>query len=226
MKRFALFGTVLLLVMALTACGGAPAPQGTDDVSTPEVSSSADASVETAPDTSATASTSPSDGDPAAEQTDRPFTMTLPASLVSYLGETIADTEALGVTSIANEDGSLTFTFTEEQRQAMLDQIKTGMEEQLATLPDQRAPSIQSVQLSEDLRSADILVKDSSYSSGLDRFAELPIYFGCAIYQYFDGVSEAEIQVSINVVDTSSGETIATHTYPQDLTKDIVGSLF
>lgn len=137
--------------------------------------------------------------------------VTLPASLVGDSEATLdEEAKAAGVKDIIkNEDGSVTMKMTKKAHKALLEEIKTGIDEGLKEILEDKEnyPSFDSITYNDDVTQFDVKVDAASYD-GLQSFVALAFYIEGNMYQTLNAVPEAELKTIVNFINKDTGEII------------------
>ncbi len=170
------------------------------------------------------ASESESDDDEKIEVDKNLFsvTVTLPKSFVESdaqnIDETIANAEEEGMKVTQNDDGSLTYKMTKAKHKEMMDEMRSSVEEsieEIKTSGDYK--SIQDITANNSFSKFQLIVNKKEYNNSMDAFAILGLGMNGMMYQLFDGASEEDYDVTIQVKDAESGEVFETVQYPEAL---------
>ena len=120
---------------------------------------------------------------------------------------------------VVHEDGSVTYTMTKLKQAQILKefkaQIDTTIGEMLAGGTD--APqSYKNITYDKDVTKFDVRVDRAAFeSSAMDSMYGLALHLLGGYYQMFDGVPEAQVDVTVNFLDDSNGQVFQTTTYQQ-----------
>ncbi|MFD2760946.1 hypothetical protein [Lentibacillus juripiscarius] len=214
MKKALLFIIPLLFLFA--ACS--------DDTSNGDAQTADDKGAEEENASNKNASESESDDDEKIEVDKNLFsvTVTLPKSFVESdaqnIDETIANAEEEGMKVTQNDDGSLTYKMTKAKHKEMMDEMRSSVEEsieEIKTSGDYK--SIQDITANNSFSKFQLIVNKKEYNNSMDAFAILGLGMNGMMYQLFDGASEEDYDVTIQVKDAESGEVFETVQYPEAL---------
>ncbi|RYG71935.1 hypothetical protein EU245_12445 [Lentibacillus lipolyticus] len=174
------------------------------------------------------ASASQSDNDDGNIEVDKNLlsvTVTLPKSFAGSdaqsLEESIASAEEEGIKVTQNDDGSLTYKMTKAKHEEMMDEMRSGVEEsieEMKTSGDYQ--SIQDITANDSFSEFQLIVNKEKYNNSMDAFAILGLGMNGMMYQLFDGASEEDYDVTVQVKDADSGEIMDTVQYPEALETD------
>lgn len=147
--------------------------------------------------------------------------ITLPASMFKDKdAETvIADAKKDGVEEvISNSDGSFTYKMSKAKHKEMLEAMKTSVIETVEEIKSSEDfPSIEDATSNKDFTEFTLVVDKEKFENSFDAFAAMGLGISGIYYQTFNGVKEDKVKATINVKDKTSGETIDTIVYPDDL---------
>ena len=223
-KKIAL---LLSLFLALGACStGSPSSQPADggvssdmgsDVSDADISSSVTGS----PSSDAVGSASDAASSGGGIEVDKSLsdvTLTFPASLVGDEDMELDDEmRASGVKSVAkNADGSVTMVIAHAGYATILAdmaaEVENGLNEMVS---DGSYTSLKTVKYNGDFSEITFTVDGAAYeSSFVDGMAGWGAGMLGALYQTFAGVAEADIAVTVTMVDETTGDVVASSVYP------------
>lgn len=143
--------------------------------------------------------------------------ITIPASQIESIDETLANAEEKGYTATANEDGSITYKLTKAQHKEMMDSMKQSFQESIDELISSGDyPSLKKITFNDDYTKADVVVDYDAYTNSLDMFSILAIGMIGPMYQYYNGVEESKVNTEVSLIEESSGEVKDTLNYPED----------
>lgn len=133
--------------------------------------------------------------------------------------EVISDAKEDGVNEVvSNDDGSYTFKMSKAKHKELLEEMKAtvleGMEEAKSS---ENFTSIEDVTSNKDFTEFTLVVEKEKFENSFDGFAAMGLGISGLYYQTFNGVKEDKIKVTIIIKDKTSGETIDTIIYPDDL---------
>jgi len=117
---------------------------------------------------------------------------------------------------IANDDGSYTYVMSKKKHQEMMDSIAEEYAVEFAD-PSVNYPSVKSIEYNDDFSKFTITVDKEAYEDSWDLFVTMEAGMSGMMYQTFDSVSEDDIEVVINVVDSITNEVFNTTVYPDAL---------
>lgn len=143
--------------------------------------------------------------------------ITVPSDFIESVDETLKDAEEKGYKAKANDDGSITYTLTKAQHAEIMVGMAASLEEAINDMiSGGEYPSLKDVKFNNDYTKVDITVDYDSYINSFDSFAAAFVGMYGGMYQIFDGVSEDNINVQINLIDEKSGNLMDTMNYPKD----------
>lgn len=225
-KKIAVLLAAILSVASFAACGS------TDDSSSSSSSSSessaessessaAESSEESSKEESTTATESAEDSQKLqVERGDGTTTVTIPADLISDQEATVsaADSNPDVVSYTVNDDGSITYVYTNEAYQKIVDQMRTKFDDTVTELLGSgKYKTIQSIDGDDDLKNVTITVtSQQDYENGMDGFIMLGLYAYAGYYQVLVDQSE-EYSVQFHLVDSATGQEFQSVTYPDDI---------
>ena len=225
-KKIAVLLAAVLSVASFAACGS------TDDSSSSSSSSSessaessesstVESSEESSKEESTTATESTEDSQKLqVERGDGTTTVTIPADLISDQEATVsaADSNPDVVSYTVNDDGSITYVYTNEAYQKIVDQMRTKFDDTVTELLGSgKYKTIQSIDGDDDLKNVTITVtSQQDYENGMDGFIMLGLYAYAGYYQVLVDQSE-EYSVQFHLVDSATGQEFHTVTYPDDI---------
>ena len=225
-KKIAVLLAAILSVASFAACGS------TDDSSSSSSSSSessaessesstAESSEESSKEESTTATESTEDSQKLqVERGDGTTTVTIPADLISDQEATVsaADSNPDVVSYTVNDDGSITYVYTNEAYQKIVDQMRTKFDDTVTELLGSgKYKTIQSIDGDDDLKNVTITVtSQQDYENGMDGFIMLGLYAYAGYYQVLVDQSE-EYSVQFHLVDSATGQEFHSVTYPDDI---------
>lgn len=225
-KKIAVLLAAILSVASFAACGS------TDDSSSSSSSSSessaessesstVESSEESSKEESTTATESTEDSQKLqVERGDGTTTVTIPADLINDQEATVsaADSNPDVVSYTVNDDGSITYVYTNEAYQKIVDQMRTKFDDTVTELLGSgKYKTIQSIDGDDDLKNVTITVtSQQDYENGMDGFIMLGLYAYAGYYQVLVDQSE-EYSVQFHLVDSATGQEFHTVTYPDDI---------
>lgn len=225
-KKIAVLLAAILSMASFAACGS------TDDSSSSSSSSSessaessessaAESSEESSKEESTTATESAEDSQKLqVERGDGTTTVTIPADLISDQEATVsaADSNPDVVSYTVNDDGSITYVYTNEAYQKIVDQMRTKFDDTVTELLGSgKYKTIQSIDGDDDLKNVTITVtSQQDYENGMDGFIMLGLYAYAGYYQVLVDQSE-EYSVQFHLVDSATGQEFHSVTYPDDI---------
>lgn len=214
-KKLVLIGALFTTLFLIVACGG----DSTEDQSeTPDQSE-----IE---ETSNDSETNESDEENI--EIDKGLLsveVTIPASFLgddSDIDQTKAEAEEMGVTEITtNDDGSLTYKMPKSVHKEWLKQTADGIDESIQELvSSDDFVSIKDVEANNDYSKFNMVVDRETFEASLDGFATVTLGVSGTMYQYISGTNPDDYNVTIEVVDESSGEVIDSIVFP-DVLEDL-----
>lgn len=225
-KKIAVLLAAILSMASFAACGS------TDDSSSSSSSSSessaessesstVESSEESSKEESTTATESTEDSQKLqVERGDGTTTVTIPADLINDQEATVsaADSNPDVVSYTVNDDGSITYVYTNEAYQKIVDQMRTKFDDTVTELLGSgKYKTIQSIDGDDDLKNVTITVtSQQDYENGMDGFIMLGLYAYAGYYQVLVDQSE-EYSVQFHLVDSATGQEFHTVTYPDDI---------
>ncbi|WP_246366969.1 hypothetical protein [Paraliobacillus salinarum] len=143
--------------------------------------------------------------------------ITMPASMVESIDQSIADAEEEGLKVKKNDDGSLTYKMSKAKHKKLMheykDQINQSMEEMTSSGD---FPSIQDIEVNKDFSKFTMIVDQEKFENSFDGLVSFTLGISGMFYQLFDGVSPEDYDVTIDVKN-SNGEVLDTINYPEDM---------
>jgi hypothetical protein len=125
--------------------------------------------------------------------------------------DTILDVEV-------HDDGSATYTMTEEAHSEMLEQMAAEIHTSMEEIEDgEDFPSISEVQSNDDFSEFTFLVDEESFEESFEGFAAFTVAYSGMFYQLFDDTDSDDYEVVVHVENEDSGEVIDTSTFPDDM---------
>lgn len=213
MKQLLALVLALTMCFSLISCGKSASEEQADQssavVSTPDTAEETDETDEPEADAST------ADG----EQALADITITIPANLAMYNMESLFEGyDASGIKSVQhNEDGSVTYVFSGDKYK---DIIASAREQTLESIekafPSERYPSVKSCQVSDDVTKATMIVDWEAFNNSSDTFSLYIPLASLWVYQICSGVDSADVQLSIDIQDETSGEIMDSYRYPED----------
>lgn len=197
----------VLAAFALSGCAGPEVDSATEAESSPVVEENAEGDA--------------SSGDAQEIEVDEGLLtvqVTIPADFFAELTEEeiLASAEETGYTSTTiNPDGSVTYEMPRSLYNEMLEEMKTGID-QFIDEANMESPGVfVGVDYDNDLTQIDVEVNRAAFEADLAAgFIGFGLGFSGIFYQIFSGVPEAEQGVTINFVDTETGETFDSQQWP------------
>lgn len=199
MKRLISITLSLAMVLSLSACGG-----GNGSAS------------------SAGSASSSADGGISVDKNLLTVDITLPASF--FEGEDMSDFDADAYAAeqgfnkaVLNDDGSVSINMSKAKHNKLMDEMSKSAEDTFDSMVGaEDSPYIQKITHSESFDTIQIIVDKAGYESGglASAFIPLTVYVPAAFYQMFAGV---EAHCEIKIVDSATGDTIESVTYPDAL---------
>ncbi|TVP86331.1 MAG: hypothetical protein EA344_03655 [Alkalicoccus sp.] len=217
MRKYIFTGIAAAGLLAAAACGNEENAEN-NQVENNETSSNNDAEIGNDENEPA-----PSDEEEEASESDE-RTVTFPADFMEETDmepedledsaeedDTILDVEV-------HDDGSATYTMTEEAHSEMLEQMAAEIRTNMEEIEDgEEFPSISEVQSSDDFSEFTFLVDEESFEDSFDGFAAFSVAYSGMFYQLFDETESDDYEVVVHVEDEESGEVIDTSTFPDDM---------
>ena len=158
---------------------------------------------------------------PGAIQVEEDFVtvdVTIARSLLDPNGE-LSDEEvvsaagAKGMAAVVDGD-TVVYTMTKPQHEEMLAQLHSTAQTAIDDLIADDSNSVTDVEFNDSMTSFQVSVDGARYSQ-LDSFLALAFYIQGALYQQFSGVSQDEIDVTVEFVDDATGEVLDTGSYQE-----------
>jgi hypothetical protein len=147
--------------------------------------------------------------------------ITLPASMFEDKNfETIqADAKENGIKEVTkNEDGSITYKMSKSVHKELLKDIATSIEESVEEMKtSEDYVSIKDITHNDSFSTFTVVVDQAAYENSMDGFATLTLGMSGMMYQLYNGVSEDDYSVKINLEDKTSGKTFDEVVYPDAL---------
>ena len=147
--------------------------------------------------------------------------VTIPAALFEGTSEEeiVSNAKVEGFTDVTvNEDGSVTYKMSKKEHQQLLDELETEMETTIEEIEgSEDYPSIVDITQNKDLTQFDVTVNRQQYEDSFDGFAILTLAISGMYYGAFNGLTEDELKVKINLIDEGNDEVFHTSIYPDDL---------
>lgn len=144
--------------------------------------------------------------------------VTLPANFFIGITEEDIITQAKGngvTETVVNKDGSVTYTMSKlkykEMMQEMRDSVVLIIDKIVSSGED---ASIKEISYNEDFTEFDVKVNRQKYQRGFDGLAIFELVIFSAYYSAFDGKSEEDLRVILNMVDEATGEIYDAAIYP------------
>ena len=223
MKKLLCLLLALSLAVSLAACASGDDAAADGDASSDSVTDGADTSSDTSSDSAADAGTSAdTEPDSGAEEDAQAaiavdeglltVDITMPAAYVEEgtTQETLDQQagEAGGYQSATlHDDGSVTYTMTRAQHQAMLDELRTTIDETLADLIDSGSyPNFVSVEANDDYTLFEVVTTGDTVSAE-ESMAVLGFYIFGGLYQILNGGSEA-VDITVRFLSEATGDVV------------------
>ena len=148
--------------------------------------------------------------------------VTLPASLFEDTDMESLKKEAKedGVKEvIINDDGSVTYKMSKSQHKKMLKEMETTIVDSINDIEkDEDFPSIKTIDYNKSFTKYTIEMDQEIHKNGsMDGFAFLNLAIQSLYYQLFNGVSEEDYKVTIQLKNEETKEIFDTIVYPDDL---------
>ena len=116
-----------------------------------------------------------------------------------------------------HEDGSVTYTLTEERQKEILKEFKDELDLTVTDIAgSEDYPSIKRIEANADYTNFDIFVDRAKFEANVDMIATLTLYIGSSYYHAFLGNAES-FKATLNYIDVSNDEIIESVVLPQDL---------
>ena len=218
MKKLLCLLLALSLAVSLAACASGDGAAADGDASSDSVTDGAD----TSSDSAADATPADTEPDSAAEEDAQAaiavdeglltVDITMPAAYVEegMTQETLDQQagEAGGYQSATlHDDGSVTYTMTRAQHQAMLDELRTTIDETLADLIDSGSyPNFVSVEASDDYTLFEVVTTGDTVSAE-ESMAVLGFYIFGGLYQILNGGSES-VDITVRFLSEATGDVV------------------
>ncbi|PTL37631.1 hypothetical protein [Alkalicoccus saliphilus] len=217
MRKYIFTSVAAAGLLAATACGGSEENTENNQIENNGTGSNNEGEIGNDENEPA-----PADEDKASESEER--TVTFPAD---FMEETDMEPEELEASAEeddtildveVHDDGSATYTMTEQGHSEMLEQMAAEIRTSMEEIEDgEDFPSISEVQSSDDFSEFTFLVDRETFEDSFDGFAAFTVAYSGMFYQLFDGVESDDYEVVVNVEDEESGEVIDTSTFPDDM---------
>ena len=108
------------------------------------------------------------------------------------------------ISGTANEDGSVTFVMTKSQHKEVLEQLRSGFEEEIqALVASDTYPNFTAIETNEDLTSF-IITTTSTELSLAEQFSVLLFYMYGGYYQSFKGAEIHDVHVTFMNAETGA----------------------
>lgn len=157
-----------------------------------------------------------SKGDVKNEETNGAVEVTLPSVLFEGvdMDGILEESNEKGILDVrVNEDASVTYKMTKEKHKKELEEARNDAVNFADMLKGADFPDIQDLKYDESLSEFSVLVDKSAYGDDFDRNAVMGLGMAGILYQSYDG---GKHNVTINIVDRSSGDVLDTVHYPQE----------
>ncbi|MEG0473324.1 MAG: hypothetical protein RR588_13405 [Solibacillus sp.] len=147
--------------------------------------------------------------------------ITLPASMFKDqdADTVIAEAKEEGVDEVvSNDDGSFTYKMSKAKHKELLEDMKSSVLEGIEeTKTSGNFASVEDITYNKDFTEFTMVVDKEKFENSFDGFAAMGLGVSGLYYQTFNGVKEDKVKATIIVKDKTSGETIDTIVYPDDL---------
>lgn len=147
--------------------------------------------------------------------------VTLPAALFEDESKEEIESAAKekGIKEVrVNEDGSVYYKMSRSTHKKMLVEMKKSVDETMDDLVnDENFVSFKKVSGNKDFTSFDITVDQQAYENSFDAFGLMGLGIVAAYYDIFNGTANEDVNIEMNLIDESTGETINTINFPEDL---------
>ncbi|WP_194397136.1 hypothetical protein [Microbacterium atlanticum] len=112
------------------------------------------------------------------------------------------------------EGDTVVYTMTKPQRDEMLSQMRSTVQDAADELIADEANSVTAVEFNDEMTSFEVSVDAASYGA-LESLLALGFYIQGALYQQFNGVTPDDIDVIVEFVDDATGEVLDTGSYQE-----------
>ena len=117
-----------------------------------------------------------------------------------------------GVTVHIEDDGTVTYTMTPEQQQALLLGFKTHFEENVQTAIDNgQIPGLVNVTYNDEMNDFTVTVNREQFQTQEDKTALGLLYSAGTTYQLYAGTPDSAIDVTVTLVDQETGDAFDTY---------------
>lgn len=146
-------------------------------------------------------------------------TITIPSSWINDLDATISSAEQDEdiISYTVNDDGSITYVYTEEKYQGLLEETKQTVYDSInETLQNtEEFPSITNIIINnDDMTDVSLYVNKEDYEQGWDSFYVLGLYMQCGMYNMLVDNSENEFLMTVHLIDNETNQEYDSYTYP------------
>ena len=109
--------------------------------------------------------------------------------------------------STVNDDGSTTYTLTEDQQKGWRKTLKSNFDDYIKDILDNDTdyPNVENITYNDDMTEFEIDMSSTDLSSSELFIGFIPLFTAPA-YQQVNGVSEKDVDYKLTVKDSSSGE--------------------
>lgn len=139
---------------------------------------------------------------------DKTVEITIPATLITDIDATIAEVESNEriLSYTLNDDGSLTYQYSQKDYDIMLDEYKNTVHQKLQDIVTSGLySSITAIDNNNDFTDIKVTVTDqSSYENSLDAISNLSIMITAEFYQIISGIKDPS--VTIHIIDNNGNE--------------------
>lgn len=216
---------LLAATLIVAGCSGGDDPSGTP-APAPAESSSAPEDAPAADEESESSGDGEADLEDVGEiEVDRGLLsveITFPADFigeddpVAYTDEVAADQGIEWGERTVNPDGSVTVKMSRTEHNRLMDDLRVGFDEALASFPDD-SESIKSASANRDYDVFEIVVDRGAFESSMDGFAtQFGIALYAGFYAIFNGDDPQETRFEIRYIDEATGEVFETVVSPDD----------
>ena len=123
-----------------------------------------------------------------------------------------------GIAAVVDEDAVI-YTVTKPQRDQMLAEMRSSAQKAIDDMIADESNSITGVEVNDAMTTFRVSVDGARYSQ-LESLLALAFYIQGALYQQFDGVSQDEIDVTVQFVDDATETVLNTGSY-QEMRKNL-----
>lgn len=118
--------------------------------------------------------------------------------------------------SVENEDGTITYTLTDEQQEEGKKYYKEGMDEttQEYLSDDENYPALTDLKYNDDMTEFEMYV-DPSIETNMEGMIPFTLMFIAPVYQQMDGVSADDVDFTFKTIDAETKEEISSGTFKE-----------